>query len=280
MLKNERQEMKNIITLLLIIAVCYNVKAQQVPNGDFESGADTLSAKDWHTINELTGIFFPFTRTSDAYSGDYAVKLETLEIFNTKVPGIATLANLSIGNVSGSIHFPYKPDKLTGMYKHPNDMDASLIRVYFLKNQEDRVDTIGVGSFVPEGNINEYEKFEVNIAYNSTSSVPDSMNIILISDSDVPNSTLYIDKLEFIYSSNSVDHINDNSIVIYPNPVYSSLSVNIDGLIGKKYIILNLFGEILLSGGLNDSNSINVSGIPTGLYFLVIDNIRSKFIKK
>jgi hypothetical protein len=278
-LKNERIEMKIFTTLLLIIAICYNIKAQQVPNGDFESGVDTLSAKDWHTINELTGIFFPFTRTSDAYSGDYAVRLETLEIFNTKVPGIASLAKLSIGNVSGSVHFPYKPDKLIGMYKHPTEKDASLIRVYFLKNVEDRVDTIGIGSFVPEGNVNKYEQFEINIAYNSTSSVPDSMNIILISDSEVPNSTLYIDKLEFVYNPNSVDQTNDKDILIYPNPVYSSLSLNIDGLLGRKYAIHNLLGEILLSGRFDDSNSINVSGIPTGLYVLVIDNKRLKFIK-
>ncbi len=270
--------MKTIIALLLITAFCYNMNGQSVPNGDFESGIDTVSLNHWHTINELTVIFYPFTRTTDSYSGDYAVKLKTLEIFNTLVPGIATLGKLSIGDVSGSIYFPYRPDKLTGMYKHPTDKDASLIRVYFLKKQGEKSDTIGMGSFVPNGNIEEYKAFEIEINYNSAA-VPDSMNIILISDGEVANSTFYIDNLEFVYNTNSIEKSVGSSIEVYPNPTNSFVNIKANGFYNKKYVLSNLYGRIVASGNVYENFSIDLSNEATGMYFLAIENKIYKIIK-
>jgi len=270
--------MKIITILLLISAICYNIQAQTVPNGDFEFGSDTLSLNDWHSINEITGIFFPFTRTTDSYSGEYAVKLQTLEIFSTKVPGVVTLGNLSIGDVQGSIYFPYKPDKLIGMYKHPTDKDASQIRVYFLKKQGDKVDTIAQEVFIPEGNVNEYQAFEIEITYNSPS-IPDSMNIILISDLEVSNSTFFIDNLEFVYNTNAVTKPLESKIDVYPNPADSYLYINPKDLSNRKYLILNLFGEVLISGIIEENNLIDISTHPSGIYFLVVGSERIKIIK-
>jgi hypothetical protein len=270
--------MRIFTIVLLIIAFSYNIHAQSVPNGDFELGADTLSLKDWHTINELTGIFFPFTRTTDAYSGGYAVKLQTLEIFNTKVPGIISLGKITIGNVQGSIYFPYKPDKLIGMYKHPTDKDASLISVFFLKNDGNKVDTIGKGSFIPEGNVNEYEQFEIDIVYKSTV-VPDSMNIILISDSEVANSTFYIDNLEFIYNTINVHKIQESKVEVYPNPANSFIIIKANGISDNNYLLMNLFGKILMSGTVDENSLIDISKHPAGVYFIVIDNKKIKILK-
>ncbi len=267
--------MKNTLLILLFSAIFYTVQAQSVPNGDFESGKDTLSLNSWHTINELTGFFFPFTRTTDSYSGEYAVRLQTLEIFNTKVPGLATLGNIVIGDVKGTIHFPYKPDKLTGMYKHPSNKDASLIWVYFLKNQGAKVDTVGQGTFIPDGNIDAYRAFEIEIEYYSES-VPDSMNILLISDSEVPNSTFYIDNLEFIYNANSISKNTDATFEIYPNPTSSYIYIKTNELHENEYLLSNLIGNVVLSGTIDESHLLDLSGQPHGVYFLVMGN--KKFI--
>ena len=275
LLINERIKMKNIITLLIIIAISYTVQAQSVPNGDFEAGSDTLSLNGWHTINELTGIFFPFTRTTDAYSGNYAVKLETLEIFSTLVPGLATLGEISIGDVQGAVHFPYKPDKLTGMYKHPTNKDASLIWVYFLGEQGD---TLGQGTFVPEGNIQQYSAFEIEIDYYSDA-LPDSMNILLISDRELTNSPLYIDNLEFVYTSNSILEKKETPINIYPNPTSSLIHIKTNKSDKTKYKLHNLYGGILESGYINKDLIIDLSGQVVGTYFLVVDNRKYKIIK-
>ena len=270
--------MKNIILILFFSLIFYTSQAQTVPNGDFESGVDTLSLSKWHTINELTGIFFPFTRTTDSYSGDYAVKLETLSIFNTLVPGLATLGQISIGDVQGAIPFPYKPDKLTGMYKHPTDKDASLIWVYFLKNQGNKVDTIGQGTFIPDGKINQYKSFEIDIDYYAES-VPDSMNILLISDSEVPNSTFYIDKLEFIYNSTSIPENIGGDVNIYPIPTSTFVNIKRSELSEKKLILMNLFGEIIVETNIHDNHKLDLSAQPAGIYFIVIDNKNYKIIK-
>ena len=71
--------------------------------------------------------------------------------------------------------------------------------------------------------------------------------------------------------------IKNNTIKIYPNPVndFIKLDTNVDGY---KVLITNALGEIILDKIYNES--IDVSLLKKGLYFIQVKNYSSKFIKE
>jgi PKD repeat protein len=73
----------------------------------------------------------------------------------------------------------------------------------------------------------------------------------------------------------------DNDLNIYPNPTKSSIIItNKNNLVGKKYMITNLVGQILISGKLNiDETIVNLETLQSGLYLLSIDGMNKQSIK-
>ena len=68
------------------------------------------------------------------------------------------------------------------------------------------------------------------------------------------------------------DHSEDGVIEIYPNPTDNFLNISLDGNIDTpiKYSIINTMGAVQFEGKVTDYKnfSINMLGIPHGLYFL------------
>jgi hypothetical protein len=60
-----------------------------------------------------------------------------------------------------------------------------------------------------------------------------------------------------------------NSIHAYPNPVKNQL--NIDFIGGSTFEILNLMGQIVYTGNLNNSNTVQTSNFASGVYFIKFD---------
>jgi hypothetical protein len=73
----------------------------------------------------------------------------------------------------------------------------------------------------------------------------------------------------------------DNDLNVYPNPTKSSIIItNKTNLVGKKYIITNLVGQILISGKLNiDETIVNLETLQSGMYLLSIDGMNKQSIK-
>ena len=73
---------------------------------------------------------------------------------------------------------------------------------------------------------------------------------------------------------------NENSIVIYPNPAENQLNLDVEVSANHEFNIINIFGEIVVSGLINAANiSIDISSLPPNIYFLRIANKTLKFIK-
>jgi hypothetical protein len=84
---------------------------------------------------------------------------------------------------------------------------------------------------------------------------------------------------------NSVADLSSNRLIeIFPNP--SNLELNINASLQlTEYSILNNVGAFLLKGNLSDKQSVNISSLATGLYFIKVrdksgNNYQSKFIKQ
>jgi hypothetical protein len=81
-------------------------------------------------------------------------------------------------------------------------------------------------------------------------------------------------------STASMDDTSKDTFRLYPNPVTSELTIQIDVSDEKEYKIYSTAGEVLLSGNLNfNSNTIDVSSLPSSIYFLKINSHVLKFVR-
>ena len=85
--------------------------------------------------------------------------------------------------------------------------------------------------------------------------------------------------------SNSSMNINEvtgeGQISIYPNPVKFELKIeNAELKIGETVVIYDITGKITVNCQLSTVNSIDVSHLSSGVYFLKIGNKTAKFVKE
>jgi trimeric autotransporter adhesin len=96
------------------------------------------------------------------------------------------------------------------------------------------------------------------------------------------NSTLEIK--EEIAASQLTNIDNGNELNVYPNPTSNFLNIGKDFRGNVTYRVVNLMGQTVLSGKLNDTRTLSMNELASGAYIIeVFDNersIKSKFIKK
>ncbi|MFP4664440.1 MAG: PCMD domain-containing protein [Bacteroidales bacterium] len=169
----------------------------------------------WSSLNMLKTLGCPLTmtKTEDAYAGNYAVRLETINWGDDLIiPGIIASGyfdkerpigeNLVLGQP-----FEYKATLVRGYYKyHPATQDTavfytSLTRYNTSTNQRD---TIAEASLTINDSIRNYTEFQLIYEYRNYDQQPDSINILFltsISGQDFNGhvgSTLFIDDVEII----------------------------------------------------------------------------------
>lgn len=70
------------------------------------------------------------------------------------------------------------------------------------------------------------------------------------------------------------DQLGETSILIYPNPAESRITVEIEGLEDSKGNMISLYDQtgrlVLTLSDLSYSNTLNLSNLKTGIYFMVI----------
>ncbi len=94
----------------------------------------------------------------------------------------------------------------------------------------------------------------------------------------------YIKNLN-IYSTDEIlsiddQYIDDQNILIYPNPASSSINIHVETSQPIDYSISNSVGIEVLFGRISESKqSIDIQELPVGIYVLMIENRSYKFIK-
>ncbi len=77
----------------------------------------------------------------------------------------------------------------------------------------------------------------------------------------------------------NITNTRKGEVGVYPNPVEGELHIN--GLLqNTSYTIKNTDGKIIQTGNVESNQRINVSSLPTGLYYIYIDNQALKFVKQ
>lgn len=77
-----------------------------------------------------------------------------------------------------------------------------------------------------------------------------------------------------------LNNLSDKHYFIYPNPVIDELFIDIKNTPIITYKIINQKGQLKKAGTIQANNSIIVSDLPSGIYYLIIENKEYKFLKK
>lgn len=266
---------------------CYHKGALQtnLPNFSFETWASTTTkdVANWTSSNELFAQFgldsINCEQTTASQNGTYAVKLHTIDIFGTFLPGgivsgvhqldaaqnpssIPTIAvNTRYASLSGYLKFTKK------------GTDEGEASIYMFKNGI----LIGEGHFFQTTTIATYTQFEAKIAYDATfTGIPDSATIVFLTSNDPQNATgaciLWLDNIQLNKFALGIKQTPSALNQIYPNPFSGSLQVEIAS--EKANMLLTAVdGKVILSQEcLHGLNSINTQALSPGVYILQIND--------
>jgi hypothetical protein len=283
------------ITIILLSSLAINAfSQQQVPNGSFEnwSGPPNSEPTGWFTLNSITSNYptYGAVITSDAYDGNYALKLISGRVDATPFgfPKIDTTAMAALGILTPQgpkygVPFTSKPQKLSFYYKYfpgstpPGVVDTGHINIKFTNMGAD----VGEGIFRFYGSpVSSYTYAEILISWFS-SATPDTLIIDISSSTtgfsrtigsesdDFTNqigSTLYIDKLEFLYptSINEIHHFHQFSI--YPNPTNCTFTIKTEK--GGEFELMDITGKIINSYIIKNEQKTLHENLPAGMYFV------------
>ena len=117
---------------------------------------------------------------------------------------------------------------------------------------------------------NDGQHFDQSINQGNNTAVPGAVADALFDASDHLPVTMKMT----VFAHLEVEEDVLGGFMVYPNPAEGCLTVTVKG----EYSITNLFGQTLMTG--SDSRSIDVSSLSAGIYFLHIDGVTRKFVKR
>lgn len=280
--------MKTLNTLITIL-ICTPLMAQ-IPNSGFENweqktifGTTFTDPQGWLSINyanAIENIPAAATATTDAYSGNFALKLTNTESEDKLAASISTM---KLNGMEFIDKFPltYRSPALKGYLKYEyNDKDTCIISVTVFKNGS----VIGSGDLQISTEIPTYEFFSVPIMYwdADTTIVPDSAFILMQagqnSSREVFNAgvSLYIDELSFAGGPTTGIHDAASAQLaasLYPNPTQdmvvlsletsSKPTIEVYDITGKQYTIEH--SEVSPA-----KHEIYLDPLPKGMYFIKV----------
>jgi hypothetical protein len=198
--------MKSPLLLLItsLFFIQFAAHSQSISNNGFENWSTRLFFENPDIYNSsnfysyvLNGIA-NVTKSTDAQSGNYALKIETIEVNNEIVEGSVFIGSIEDDNVSGGIPFTEKPDSLKGFAKY-NVMnnDTAYVAVLFKKFGA----PIGICFVRFYGTQNNYEAFSAPVQW-LLPFTPDTIAVAILSSTKfsqaIPGSTIIVDNISFV----------------------------------------------------------------------------------
>jgi len=78
-----------------------------------------------------------------------------------------------------------------------------------------------------------------------------------------------------------INDVDYNQLTIYPNPAKDVITVASSELQNETYTVFSISGQVLMRGKLqNETTTINVSALASGIYFIKAGNYAGKFVKQ
>ena len=266
--------------------------SQAIPNNSFENW-NTLSydlPTGWDGFNYFDAQ--TVTRSTDAYAGKYAMKIENLMQSGDPIGG--TAYTVGPQTYSNSIYTPSFPvssscDTFFCYAKfQPQNKDSADIYIEIYKADS----IIGSGEMLIGSTLSKYTLIKVPIDFYYTGVKPDSAMIFMSSFKDDGNfiprgvSALYVDNMSFDMPmvSGIVRTDFSGSFSIYPNPATDKLYLDVKGNAKISNVeVLNIEGKCVISQT-GHISSVDIGNLSPGIYTLRTTTVEgiaiSKFVKQ
>ena len=253
------------------------------PNGDFENWTATQSEEPdyWQTLNYAQTTVPSASKTTDSYSGTYALKLETILTLWGQTLGYVTNGIIGDHGPEGGVPISHNPGSVTGFYKYiPNGPDTALVVVTTTRYDIQTDTTVSLDMALiklPPSSV--YIPFVISLNYNGFPPA-DTVNISFASSNLVDSmayvglgSILYIDSLNInLFPVNTEKIESYNPVNIFPVPADDVLNVLLNS--DDRILQLNFYNAIgqlaLREDNLLKGSDVNISGLLSGFYTLEI----------
>jgi hypothetical protein len=286
---------------LTVDNISFSGTTQNIQDPGFESWySDTsLLPKSWPvTMTKGLGYVSQYTRSTDRYSGKYALEMRNNSGWPLKSPALsANKQDVSSRAPGFALH--RRVVSLNGYFKYfPQGKDSFSMQLNIFFHDS----AVASVTYVCDTTCTQFTRFSMPVSYTNDTIVPDSASITISGGGQLfrANSRLIIDALTFDGFIDSVygDTLSailtpegsNPGIKIYPNPANSSLFFSMHNIAEEKVeiSIMNTEGQMVehffASTGIgNNIIRLDVSAYSAGVYFVVLKNqsqvISDKFIK-
>ncbi|MCD4683466.1 MAG: T9SS type A sorting domain-containing protein [Bacteroidales bacterium] len=198
--------MKSKLYLVLLLIPVFSISiGQTISNSGFEN----WSVQDFYEEPDFyaTTNFASFTtagipnviKTTDAISGNYAIKCETINTTEGPISGAAFIGSIGMEGVAGGLPFTERPDSLKGFAKYNVvGQDTAYVAVLFKLFGA----PLGICFIQFIGTQNSYEAFSAPVQWLIPIISPDTIAIGVTSSTifgaPEPGSTITVDNLTFV----------------------------------------------------------------------------------
>lgn len=288
--------------LLLIgtVAISSLATAQSLTNGGFESWTTVGTYEEpngWATFNIVSGFSgmpVPTTKLTDAHSGMYAARIETIAAdfdgngITDTLPGIIYNGTLDLASSDPAIGTPFtaRPDSPIGWYKYaPVNVDMFMVQVMLSKWNGTSREDIAMGTLSGSSAVTDFMRMSIPLEYGSATT-PDSMAVMVVAssgDQPVPGTVIWVDDLSFVMNStaSAAPQPSEVPIRLYPNPARDVLNVVLAD--DATIHVYNALGKEvdILKGNASKTVTIVTSAYDNGVYLLKTDaGIVQRFVVK
>ncbi|WP_452227014.1 T9SS type A sorting domain-containing protein [Lacinutrix cladophorae] len=175
---------------------------------------------------------------------------------------------------------------------YPSPLTWIYTTLYYIDGVTPRPEGISVYEFGPASYPNAGETTMTFYEGNTFSVMSTLFNPTNI-DASVTNGITPNNDLDFFIQA-TLDHIFTSSLSVneednkhiafntYPNPStdYFHITFNTDSLLNKEFKIYSILGKLVLKGKLSDFNTkVSTKNLPSGTYFLKVEDLSKKIIK-
>lgn len=215
-----------------------------LPNNGMEDWYDITSEEPdgWFSFNPLLvnmGLA-PVAKSTNARTGSYSLRMETLDLGNDTLPGIVANSDISNGAFLTGVPYTDTPTLMTAFYQYaPVGTDTGGIYMAFVSN----------GLLVQEtyASITSATSSWTFIGSPITLfNAPDTLLLRIWSGSN-PGSVLYVDDLAFVGVTQGVEELAQQGLELYPQPAHDVVNVRVtNGAAPRRMRVMDLSGRVVL----------------------------------
>ncbi|TSA27451.1 MAG: T9SS C-terminal target domain-containing protein [Bacteroidetes bacterium] len=294
--------MKKLITSIITVLLVQTGFGQStLPNGDFEEWTYNSTHGFWEpdggffkTLNILDTIPTPpgvtVYRTDSAYSGTYAARLITrkIDLLDVLIPGVIGTIKINWLTLNATLGLPYiwatKASRFQGYYMAfplNGDSTGAVLLLSKWNNTSNKRDTIAYNKLTFQGVVNTYTKFDEEIDYWNTTTMPDTITLLLLSCGGY-NAANMMGSVGQVGSQAYFDAVTltdisgfeymlmpEVDVRLAPNPATDRMVVTLSKLVKNgQFVIFNPQGKRIRTLILNEKRGfLNVSDLANGLYY-------------